>query len=91
MFKIIMSFKRGPSLTTVYRGSAPMIYARRQRAIYKAECVAVFDETDRLVCTAIPTRKTRMPKGPQGQKRPADVIGKAIKVARIATGKRKRR
>jgi hypothetical protein len=27
-----------------------------------------------------------MPKGPQGQKRPADVIGGAIKVARIATG-----
>lgn len=27
-----------------------------------------------------------MPKGPQGQKRPADVIGAAIMVARIATG-----
>lgn len=27
-----------------------------------------------------------MPKGPKGQKRPADVIGAAIKVARIATG-----
>ena len=27
-----------------------------------------------------------MPKGPQGQRRPADVIGGAIKVARIATG-----
>ena len=27
-----------------------------------------------------------MPKGPQGQKRPADVIGNAIKVMRIATG-----
>ena len=27
-----------------------------------------------------------MPKGPQGQKRPADVIGAAIRVARIATG-----
>lgn len=27
-----------------------------------------------------------MPKGPDGQKRPADVIGAAIKVARIATG-----
>jgi len=27
-----------------------------------------------------------MPKGPQGQKRPADVIGNAIMVARIATG-----
>lgn len=27
-----------------------------------------------------------MPKGPKGQKRPADVIGNAIKIARIATG-----
>jgi hypothetical protein len=27
-----------------------------------------------------------MPKGPQGQKRPADAIGVAIRVAQIATG-----
>jgi len=27
-----------------------------------------------------------MPKGPQGQKRPGDVIGAAIKIAKIATG-----
>ena len=27
-----------------------------------------------------------MPKGPQGQKRPADAIGNAVHVARIATG-----
>lgn len=27
-----------------------------------------------------------MPKGPQGQKRPGDVIGAAIHVAKIATG-----
>ena len=27
-----------------------------------------------------------MPKGPHGEKRPADVIGAAIRVARIATG-----
>ena len=27
-----------------------------------------------------------MPKGPQGQKRPADVIGAAIQIAKIATG-----
>lgn len=27
-----------------------------------------------------------MPKGPQGQKRPADVIGAAVQIARIATG-----
>jgi hypothetical protein len=28
----------------------------------------------------------QMPKGPKGQKRPADVVGNAIHVARIATG-----
>lgn len=27
-----------------------------------------------------------MPKGPRGEKRPADVIGAAVKIARIATG-----
>lgn len=27
-----------------------------------------------------------MPKGPKGEKRPADVIANAIKVARLATG-----
>jgi hypothetical protein len=27
-----------------------------------------------------------MPKGPQGQKRPADVIGNAVRVMEIATG-----
>lgn len=27
-----------------------------------------------------------MPRGPQGQKRPADVIGNAIMIAKIATG-----
>jgi hypothetical protein len=30
-----------------------------------------------------------MPKGPRGEQRPADVIGSAIKVARIATGEEK--
>ena len=27
-----------------------------------------------------------MPKGPKGEKRPADVIGAAVKIAKIATG-----
>jgi hypothetical protein len=27
-----------------------------------------------------------MPKGPRGEKRPADVIGAAVKIAKIATG-----
>lgn len=32
-----------------------------------------------------------MPKGPQGQKRPADVIGSTIMVARLATGEIQRK
>ena len=31
-------------------------------------------------------RKRSIPKGPKGEKRPADVIGAAVKVMRIATG-----
>ena len=31
-----------------------------------------------------------MPHGPKGQKRPADVIGNAVKVMRIATGEEQR-
>ena len=32
-----------------------------------------------------------MPTGPKGQKRPADVIGAAVRVMRIATGEGRRR
>jgi hypothetical protein len=35
---------------------------------------------------SIRTEDVKMPKGPQGQKRPADVIGNAVHIARIATG-----
>jgi hypothetical protein len=31
-----------------------------------------------------------MPRGPKGEKRPADVIGNAVKVMRIATGEEPR-
>jgi hypothetical protein len=31
-------------------------------------------------------QEATMPKGPRGEKRPADVIGAAVKVMRIATG-----
>ena len=36
--------------------------------------------------TKLEAGRGTMPKGPKGQRRPADVIGNAIKVARIATG-----
>jgi hypothetical protein len=31
-------------------------------------------------------RENRVPRDPKGEKRPADVIGNAVKIARIATG-----
>ncbi len=31
-------------------------------------------------------KKTKMPTGPKGEKRPADAIARAVKVMRIATG-----
>jgi len=34
----------------------------------------------------VTVKEDDMPKGPQGQKRPADVIGNAVHVAKIATG-----
>ena len=33
-----------------------------------------------------PGRHNQVPKGPKGQKRPADVVGAAVKVMKIATG-----
>jgi hypothetical protein len=33
-----------------------------------------------------PEEKISMPRGPQGQRRPADAIGNAVHVMRIATG-----
>ena len=39
-----------------------------------------------LVYAHIACGRARIPIGPKGQRRPAEVIGNAIKVARIATG-----
>jgi hypothetical protein len=36
--------------------------------------------------SAYAARNVNVPKGPQGQKRPADIVGCAVTVARIATG-----
>lgn len=35
---------------------------------------------------SVPLIIEKMPRGPKGEKRPADAIGAAIKVAKIATG-----
>ncbi len=39
-----------------------------------------------MACVPKHARTRPMPKGPKGEKRPADVIGAAVTVAKIATG-----
>ncbi len=39
-----------------------------------------------MACVLKRARTRPVPKGPKGEKRPADVIGAAVKVAKIATG-----
>jgi hypothetical protein len=41
---------------------------------------------DLMMRYAGPEESATMPTGPKGEKRPADVIGNAVKVMRIATG-----
>lgn len=43
-------------------------------------------EKSLIVYARKPDRAVNMPKGPRGEKRPADVIGAAVKVMKIATG-----
>ncbi len=43
-------------------------------------------KSDALGIAIQPCDPAYMPKGPQGQKRPADVIGNAVRVMQIATG-----
>jgi len=43
-------------------------------------------KSDPLGIPVPPCDSTRMPKGPRGEKRPADVIGAAVRVMQIATG-----
>jgi hypothetical protein len=38
------------------------------------------------ICLAVGNSRKAMPRGPKGEKRPADAIGAAIMVGRIATG-----
>jgi hypothetical protein len=44
------------------------------------------DLTDKNIGDS-PTGETTMPKGPEGQRRPADAIGMSVMIARIATGR----
>ena len=66
MFKLVLNYKGRPSLVMHYRGQGPIrMHANRQRAIYRADSVAVFDKNDKLLFTALPTQKPRKPAGKQ--------------------------
>jgi hypothetical protein len=68
MFKLVLNFNGKPALVVEYRGKSPVsAYARRQRAIYRADSVDVFDDSGALVYTALPRKGTR---GRRGRKRP---------------------
>ena len=56
MFKVVICFKGKPTLIALYRGSAPAGHARRQRRIYKADRVDVFDESGALIYSAVPRK-----------------------------------
>ncbi len=45
-------------------------------------------ENSKQQCSVLsrPARRRFMPRGPRGERRPTDVVGNAVKVARIATG-----
>src|SRR5882724_12676379 len=48
--------------------------------------LVIIQDTPICVCLASCRPGERMPKGPQGQKRPADTVANAIRVAKILTG-----
>ena len=79
MFKLRLNFNGKPSLVVQYRGKSPVnAHARRQRAIYRADSVDVFDDNGALVYTAVPK------KGKRG--RPGKTLSEAHK-KRIAKAK----
>ena len=62
MFKLVLNYKGRPSLVVHYRGQGPIrMHARRQRTIYRADSVTVFDKNDQLLFTVLPTQKPRKP------------------------------
>ena len=68
MFKLVLNYK-GTSLIVYYRGQGPIrMHARRQRSIYRADSVAVFDRNDKLLFTVLPTQKLRKPSAKRKQR-----------------------
>jgi hypothetical protein len=66
MYKLVLNYKGRPSLVMHYRGQGPIrMHANRQRAIYRADSVAVFDKNDKLLFTVRPTQKPRKPSSKQ--------------------------
>ena len=63
---------------------AAWVGGRAADGIFLAKKERLCDATDRILDEL--EQGLKMPKGPKGQKRPADVIGNAVRVLQIATG-----
>ena len=71
MYLIFYRYEGKPPIAASYRGTEPIkTYASRQRSIYRADQVEVFDESGMLVCIVGPN--PRRSKGPQVPKLPHD-------------------
>ena len=76
------------------RGLAGKLAAGFERKLSGGSVVSQFGNLDHFSCGFASTAKSgcgmlcakHMPKGPKGQKRPADVIGNAVTIMKIATG-----
>jgi hypothetical protein len=63
----------------------PIPRSRYEANGYKPDFDKLPSETE---YRAAEERRTMMPRGPKGEKRPADAIGNAVMIAKIATGLR---
>ena len=69
-------------------GSIPIPRSRYEANGYKPDFDKLLSEAEYWAAERERERerRTMMPRGPKGEKRPADVIGNAVRVMRIATG-----
>ena len=74
---------RKPSITVA--NSARNLRSPNGRQRSRASCVGSSSATQ-TVTISMKKGSLAMPKGPRGEKRPADMVGAAVMVAKIATG-----
>src|SRR6185437_5488997 len=78
--------KSGPHVLSDLRPTTPVCWSARCQLREQRNRRSIAPRRIARHGTSRFVRSVAMPKGPQGQKRPADVIGNAVRVMRIATG-----